>query len=517
MATMCAHRPLLFSFSISFSLLLLLVLLSHAPLCSSITFSSSFTNSEVRRFVDLSTHVEEVSVYVKAINTSPSPASSYIVAIPGSKVRHLSFVEALVTPASSSSVSLATFQRLYRDEEKPNRLVTRQVDVTGVQLPADASLSASNLTFFSVELPAPVAAGASVSFTLLLAFTRTLSPLPSHKLQDEHQLVVYHDSALFLSPYATRSQRSTFKLQSSHIESYTRKAASVSSDSVEYGPFTEEVAAFAHSPVTLHYQNDAPFITMLSMRKEVEISQWGNVAITEWYEMKHTGAVLTGPFSRFDYQAQNNRAYGSFNHLIAFLPALADGIYYRDYIGNVSTSHVRKGRGGADTQVEISPRFPMMGGWTAEFEVGYNVPARKNLFVIDEYAKADTRRQGTYLLNATFGSMFPAAAIDRAEVRIIFPEGSSAIQWATPFEIDGADDSGLHFTHLDTTGRPVLTLRKDNVVRFHNTHFLVSYAFTPVYMLREPLLVIGAVMAFFLLSMTYYRVELGVHDSRKDA
>jgi len=149
----------------------------------------------------------------------------------------------------------------------------------------------------------------------------------------------------------------------------------------------------------------------------------------------------------------------------------------------------------------------MFGGWSTEFEIGYNTPARKHLFVIDE------PHTGNYLLNVSFGSMF-ASAIDHAVIRVIFPEGASHIQWSTPFSIDYADDTTLHFTHLDTTGRPVLILTKDNVMKFHNQPFLVTYAFRPILMLREPLLVIGAVMAFFVVSMIYYRVELGVgHES----
>jgi len=238
---------------------------------------------------------------------------------------------------------------------------------------------------------------------------------------------------------------------------------------------------------------------MLSMRKEIEISHWGNVAITEIYEMKHTGAILTGEFSRFEYQRVGNTAPASFNLLKGSLPPFASGIYYRDVIGNISTSHVRNTR--QETVIEINPRFPMFGGWQTEFEIGYNTPAKKLLSVLDD---------GSYLLNASFGSMFSSVAIDAAEIRVIFPEGSSAIQWSTPFSVDYADDHELHFTHLDTTGRPVLILRKNNVVRFHNQPFLVSYQYKPVLMLREPLLVIGAVFAFFLLSMAYYRVELGV-------
>ena len=194
--------------------------------------------------VDLTTHVEEVAVVVRAVNSGSAPASSYLVCVPSSKIGHLSFVEAMTDKGSSSA---ANFQRLYKDEERKQRLVTQQVDVSGIDL-SSSPLDAGNLTFFSVTLPAPVAVGASASFTVFLTFTRTLTPLPSHKAQDEPQLVVYHDSSLFLSPYPTSSQRSTFKLQSSQIESYTRKHASVSSDAVEYGPFSETVPAFSHSP-----------------------------------------------------------------------------------------------------------------------------------------------------------------------------------------------------------------------------------------------------------------------------
>ena len=503
------RQPARLAASLAALLPLVLALLCLSPSVHSApsAFQPAFTNTELKRHVDLTTHVEEVSLFVKATNTGSSAASQYYVAVPSVKAGQLSFVEAL-TGGTASATNSAAFARLYKGDEAKSRLVTSEVQLSGVTIPASTGLTAANLTYFAVALQTPVQPSASVSFTVFMAFTRTLTPLPAHKLQDENQLVLYHDSVYVLSPYPSTSQRSAFKLQSSHIESYTRKHASVSSDMIEYGPFTDTLPPFSHSPLSIHYQNNAPFITMVSMRKEIEVSQWGNVAITEWYEMRHTGAELTGPFSRFDYQRQMGQAPASFNYLRASLPQAADGIYYRDYIGNVSTSHVRRTK--AETVLEVQPRFPMFGGWTAGFEIGYNLPAQHYMSVIDEYGAGDSVQSGNYLLDVPFGSMFPVVAIDQAVVRIILPEGSSAIQWHTPFSIDSADDTGLHFTHLDTTGRPVLTLRKSNVVRFHNQRLLVSYAFRSVYMLREPLLVISAVMAFFAVAMVYYRVELGV-------
>lgn len=46
-------------------------------------------------------------------------------------------------------------------------------------------------------------------------------------------------------------------------------------------------------------------------------------------------------FCRLDYQARPSiRGVSSFNHLIFRLPPRAHSIYYRDEIGNISTSHL---------------------------------------------------------------------------------------------------------------------------------------------------------------------------------
>ena len=45
----------------------------------------------------------------------------------------------------------------------------------------------------------------------------------------------------------------------------------------------------------------------------------------------------------------------------ATLPAAARSMYFRDEIGNISTSHARFGL--ANTEVELRPRYPLFGGW----------------------------------------------------------------------------------------------------------------------------------------------------------
>lgn len=54
--------------------------------------------------------------------------------------------------------------------------------------------------------------------------------------------------------------------------------------------------------MVVHYENNAPFLTVTHMTRVIEVSHWGNIAVEESYDMVHTGAVLKGPFSRYDYQ-----------------------------------------------------------------------------------------------------------------------------------------------------------------------------------------------------------------------
>lgn len=38
------------------------------------------------------------------------------------------------------------------------------------------------------------------------------------------------------------------------------------------------------------------------MERVIEISHWGNIAVEEHFQVTHSGATLKGPFSRYDYQ-----------------------------------------------------------------------------------------------------------------------------------------------------------------------------------------------------------------------
>ena len=54
--------------------------------------------------------------------------------------------------------------------------------------------------------------------------------------------------------------------------------------------------------MVIHYENNSPFLTVTQLTRVIEISHWGNIAVEETLDVRHTGAILKGPFSRYDYQ-----------------------------------------------------------------------------------------------------------------------------------------------------------------------------------------------------------------------
>lgn len=175
----------------------------------------------------------------------------------------------------------------------------------------------------------------------------------------------------------------------------------------------------------IHYENNSPFLTISSITRTIEVSHWGNIAVEETIDLRHTGAYLKGPFSRYDYQRQSDSGISSiksfkvgsaFKHrqnrflercnvrlcmlcaqrgLVLFyfsthalhllssqtiLPASAQDVYYRDEIGNISTSHLQVLED--SVEVEVRPRFPLFGGWKTHYIIGYNLPSYEYLYTL---------------------------------------------------------------------------------------------------------------------------------------
>ena len=83
------------------------------------------------------------------------------------------------------------------------------------------------------------------------------------------------------------------------------------------------------SALKVHYENNSPFLTVSKLTRVIEVSHWGNIAVEEFIDIRHTGAKLKGSFSRYDYQRMPNSGVSSVKSFKTILPAAASDVYYR--------------------------------------------------------------------------------------------------------------------------------------------------------------------------------------------
>ncbi|RUS86217.1 hypothetical protein EGW08_006012 [Elysia chlorotica] len=458
--------------------LIVICVLMHLAFCKTNTdaIDKNIVNAKIERKIDISSHLVKTSTSVTLENKGTSSVRSFLFSIEPLLKNSIAYVG-----ATSKD-----------DKEK--------LDVSPTTVSGH-----SDKTFYRVTLRSALDAGKTTIVDVEAIFSHVLRPYPSEIAQAEKQLVVLEANLYFYSPYPTTSQTTTVITTSSNVESYTKtKPVSQSDTSIIYGPY-EDKAAFSEAPLKVHEENNSPFLTVTSMERVVEVSHWGNIAVEEHIDMTHTGASLKGSFSRFDYQRQQD-GMASIKTFKTSLPASARDVYYRDEIGNISTSHMREMD--ESVEVELRPRFPLFGGWKTRYFLGYNVPSYEYLFFKDDH----------YALKLRFiDHIYDDMVVDKMQLRIILPEGVKNIELKIPFDVKRQGDQ-VHYTYLDTLGRPVVVLNKNNLVEQHIQDFELHYTFQRLLLLQEPLLVVGAFYLLFLVVIIYVRLDFAItKDEAKES
>ncbi|XP_039135074.1 dolichyl-diphosphooligosaccharide--protein glycosyltransferase subunit 1A [Dioscorea cayenensis subsp. rotundata] len=440
------------------------------------TVLSDLVISKIDRRIDLTSQIVRVVSSLKVENRGHDTASEVLLAFPDIQAKNLAYL-----------------QSSHHEGKGKGKQSAVSLPVTLVQpegMPSD-------LTFYSISLPKGLEKGKSFTLDVLAVFTHSLKPFPEEITQADVQLVVYQDSAYYISPYEVRFQTLAVRLPSGRVESYTKYPSTklVESD-IKYGPF-ENLPPFSYIPITVHFESSYPFAVVQELEREIEISHWGNIQVTEHYSLVHGGAPLKGGFSRIEFQSRPPiRGESSIRHFIAMLPPRAHSVYYRDEIGNISTSHLWSDS--KMTYLQIEPRYPMFGGWRTSFTIGYGLPLRDFLYEAD----------GKRFLNITFGCPFNEIVIDHLIVKVVLPEGSKEISAAVPFVTKQSQE--VKYSHLDIVGRPVIVLEKTIVVPEHNIHFQVYYKFNNLALLMEPFLLISGFLFLFIACIVYMHTDASI-------
>uniref|UniRef100_A0A2P2J9L9 Dolichyl-diphosphooligosaccharide--protein glycosyltransferase subunit 1 n=1 Tax=Rhizophora mucronata TaxID=61149 RepID=A0A2P2J9L9_RHIMU len=276
--------------------------------------------SKVDRRVDLTSQIVRITSTLKVENAGFDLVSDVLLAFPELQARKLAYLTATLIEGKG------------------------KVKNAGVSLPIEVANPKGMppaLKIYSVSLPMALGQGNSLTLDVLAVYTHTLQPFPEKITQSDIQLVLFQDSAHYLSPYPAKVQSLSIKLPVDRIESYTKLENTKSHGSeIKYGPY-ENLPPFSYLPIVIHFEFNQPFAVSQDVVREIEISHWGCVQITEHYNIIHAGAKSKGEFSRLDYQARAHiRGASAFRHLVAKLPPSAHSIYYRDEIGNISTSNL---------------------------------------------------------------------------------------------------------------------------------------------------------------------------------
>jgi len=356
----------------------------------------------------------------------------------------------------------------------------------------------NNVKGWKVELDKPLVSSQAVTVEVDLIVGHALEMYPTEIEQKDKQLVMYSGSHYAYLPYKCKTQTTKVTLSSSTIESYSKlKPVSQSDTIITYGPYSN-VEAFSFDEMTVHYENNNPFLVVSKLERTVELSMWGNIAIEETLDVRHAGAKLKGSFSRYEFQRENS-GVSAVKMFKSVLPAAASDVYYRDDIGNISTSALRFLED--SVEVELRPRFPLFGGWKTHYLLGYNVPSYEYLF-----SKGDNFVLNMRLLDHVFDDML----VEDFTLKIILPEGSQVGKLHTPYPVKRGKDS-LHYTYLDTNGRPVIEIKNSGpMTEKHIEDFQLEFKFSRLSMAREPLLLILSFFIFFALAIIYVRLDFAI-------
>ena len=210
-------------------------------------------------------------------NTGPDTVSEVLLAFPDHQAKNLAYLTATASEGRGKT------------KVSTSNLPIKVVHPEGTP---------PSLTWYSVSLPKGLGKGETISLDVITVFTHTLRPFPEKITQAEAQLVVFQESAYYLSSYVVKVQSLSVKLPEPRVESYTKlHNTKFSGLEIKYGPY-ENLPSFSYSPIAIHFESNQPFAVARELVREVEISHWGNVQVTEHYNLIHGGAQSKGEFSR---------------------------------------------------------------------------------------------------------------------------------------------------------------------------------------------------------------------------
>lgn len=127
-----------------------------------------------------------------------------------------------------------------------------------------------------------------------------------------------------------------------HIKIATCEVSYGDSNKVERFSATN-ISPLRPSSVSLHFPLNMHFVHSKATTRYIEISHWGNIYFNDQYLLHNRAAKFEGEFSTLDFnKGRKDTGRHAFRSQVVKLPPTAWGLFYRDEIGNITTTSVTK-------------------------------------------------------------------------------------------------------------------------------------------------------------------------------
>lgn len=158
------------------------------------------------------------------------------------------------------------------------------------------------------------------------------------------------------------------------------------------------------------------------MERDVEVSHWGNnLASEERHWLTNRAAALKDHFSRVTHAQASyyNPPTSALKEMRYPLSIGSVDAYFIDDIGNVSTSRFRTNS--REANLQITPRYPVFGGWNYSFKVGWNSD-------LSTFLRRGKGKSDSYVLKIPFlegPKQAEGTEYERVVTRVVLPEGAT--------------------------------------------------------------------------------------------
>ncbi|EME26781.1 oligosaccharyltransferase complex subunit alpha (ribophorin I) [Galdieria sulphuraria] len=289
-------------------------------------------------------------------------------------------------------------------------------------------------------------------------YMNCLKPKPRVIPKDGDQYLYYESYVRFYCPYEVKEQKTTINFPHSQfhfIEQEKIPQLSFNGNKAILGPY-KKVPSMDSMTFGVRFRHNTPLLTGSQVANTLKVSHWGWLQVLESYDLENKGAESKGGFSRLDFQSNSHYYKPVVEDVVARLPTEARDVSYKDYVGNITSSHLRGPDRSKGRILQLKFRYPLIGGWKNAFFIGYRVPSKK-------YLKSLGSNQ--YQLRVNIPPSIRSIVIEKYVLRVALPEGAKNIAWdySVPFAFDNVNNETM-FDLLDIQGRPLLVFEKRNMV-----------------------------------------------------